>query len=296
MKLKTVKRFTRIFKSLQFNSNSAEGLEFLSLESVYDEEGKLLEEIKYREDGTMDERNLYRWENNQLVLHLIEMPDEGMREEYRYTRTDEGKLLKEQKFYGDDAGEATEYFYNADGQVEKVIQYDADGQKEQEEHFDYENKLLKKHRIFDGNEALLSVSEYVHENSRPVMRTDNDGEGTLLHNTSYHYDDKGNLIKTITTNPQGKVIESYSVSFDEKGNITEKAFREFHPRTFRYQYDEQNRCTEEEMYNAFGQLASKTVYEYNEAGELLSQINYNLDHHHSHHDSNKAHRFEYGFA
>lgn len=296
MKLKTVKRFTKIFKSLQFNSNADNGAEFLSLQSFFDEDGKLVEELKYFEDGTIDERNVYQWENKQLVSHIIEMPHEGMKEEYRYSRTPEGKLTKEQKFYGDDPGEATEYFYNADGQIERVIKYDADGEKEHEEQFEFENKLLKVHRIYDGSGSLISVSEFTNENGRPVIRKETDEEGNPVHETSYQYDDKGNLIKTVTKNTEGKVIESYAVTFDEKGNITEKAIRDFHPRTFRYSYDDRNRCIEEEMYNAFGQLSSKTVYEFDVAGELISEINYNLDHHHSHHDSNKHHRFEYGFA
>lgn len=296
MKLKTVKRFTKVFKSLQFNSNADNGAEFLSLQSFYDEDGNLLEELKYFEDGTVDEKNMYCWENKQLISQITEMPQEGMREEYRYTRNPEGKLIKEQKFYGDDSGEATEYFYNPDGQIEKVIKYDADGAKEHEEQFEFENKLLKFHRIYDSSGSLISVSEFTNEDGRPVLRKENDESGNPVHETAYQYDDQGNLIKTVTKNPEGKVIESYSVKFDEHGNIIEKTFRDFHPRSYRYRYDEHNRCVEEEMYNAFGQIASKKVYEYNETGDLLSEINYNLDHHHSHHDSNKAHRFEYGFA
>ncbi len=296
MKLKTVKRFTKIFKSLQFNSDAGNGTEFLSLQSFYNEDGNLVEELKYFEDGTIDERNVYQWENKQLISHVIEMPQEGMKEEYRYLRTPEGKLTKEQKFYGEDPGEATEYFYNADGQIEKIIKYDADGEKEHEEQFEYEDKLLKLHRIYSGSGSLLSSSEFTNEDGRPAIRKDFDEEKNLLQITDYEYDDKGNLVKTVTKNMAGKVIESYAVSFDERGNITEKAIRDFHPRTFRYSYDDQNRCIEEEMYNAFGQLSSKTVYEFDAAGKLLSEINYNLDHHHSHHDSNKAHRFEYGFA
>lgn len=296
MKLKTVKRFTKIFKSLQFNSSIDDGTEFLSLQSTYDEDGKPVEELKYFEDGTVDERNIFLWENKQLISHIIEMPQEGMREEYRYARTQDGKLTKEQKFYGDDPGEATEYFYNADGQMEKVIKYDADGEKEHEEQFEFENKLLKVHRIYDSSGSLISASEFTNENGRPAGRKETDETGNTVHETTYEYDDKGNLIKTVTKNTEGKVIESYVVSFDEKGNIIEKAIRDFHPRTFRYRYDDQNRCIEEEMYNAFGQLSSKTVYEFDAAGELISEINYNLDHHHSHHDSNKAHRFEYGYS
>lgn len=296
MKLKTVKRFTKIFKSLQFNSHVDNGVEFLSLQTFYNEEDKPVEELKYMQDGSMDERHIYRWENKHLISHTIEMQQEGMSEEYRFTRTQEGRLTSEQKFYGDDAGEATEYFYNTEGQMEKVVKYDADGIKEHEEQFEFENKLLKIHRILDGSENLLSESEYRNEDGRPVLRKERDSDGNELHQTVYEYDDKGNLIKTITSNPEGKVIESYSVTFDERGNITEKAFRDFYPRTFRYRYDEMNRCIEEEMYNAFGQLSSKTVYEFDDAGELAAEINYNLDHHHSHHDSNKAHRFEYGYA
>lgn len=227
MKLKTVKRFTKIFKSLQFNSSIDDGTEFLSLQSTYDEDGKPVEELKYFEDGTVDERNIFLWENKQLISHIIEMPQEGMREEYRYARTQDGKLTKEQKFYGDDPGEATEYFYNADGQMEKVIKYDADGEKEHEEQFEFENKLLKVHRIYDSSGSLISASEFTNENGRPAGRKETDETGNTVHETTYEYDDKGNLIKTVTKNTEGKVIESYVVSFDEKGNIIEKAIRDF---------------------------------------------------------------------
>jgi hypothetical protein len=296
MKFKTVKRFTRVFKSLQFKSEAENLAEYLSLQSTYDENGRLTEELKFREDGTIEERNVFRWVNNMLVSHLIEMPQEGMEEEYRYTRTENGKLLKEQKFYSGEPGEATEYFYNPDGLPEKIIKYDVDGVKEGEELFEYADKQLTVHRIYDAEGKLSVVNEYVNKDGRPVLRKEKDAEGNLMSETEYEYDDKGNLINSVTRNEEGEIVESISVKFDERGNVTEKKIRDYHPRVFCFQYDENNRCISEEMYNAFGQLSSKTVYEYDDAGELIAEINYNIDHSYSHHDYNKAHRYEYGFS
>ncbi|MCC6385334.1 MAG: hypothetical protein LC117_01795 [Bacteroidia bacterium] len=295
MKIKTTKRYTRIFKALAFNNPAESENEFLSLQSHFDEKGNLVEELKYVEDGSVEERNVYTLENEKLISHVIEMPSEGTFEDFRYLRDDQGRLVKEQKFYGDDPGEATDYFYDEQSSVVSLLKYDADGEREQEEKFEYDKKELRKHFIYDNKGELISGSVFEYKDGKLSRKNDFNSKNELIAVTQYDYDDKGNLLSSITRDMNEKIIESHLIEMDERGNIIKKTIRDFHPRIYQYEFDENNRCITEEMLNPFGQLSARIVFEYDEAGMLISEINYNLDPHHSHHDSNKAHRFEYTF-
>ncbi len=295
MKLKTVKRFTTVFKTLQFSQSDPDQTEFLSLVTTYDENEQPVETLKFLADGTVEERITYQWENNHLVIQRIEMPQEGMMEEMRYLRAPDGRLLKDQKFYGDQAGEYTSYAYHPDGNIASVISINVDGEKEREEKFEYQDGNLKFHHIYDGEGNLIVTEETGYENNQRKWKKEIDATGQIQRITTYTYDHKGNVIAIETTNDSGQLIESFHATFDERGNIIENTIRGFNSRTFRYQYDQNNRCISEELYNAAGQLASRTVFEYDTTGQVIREFNYNFDPLYSHADTNKMHRYEYGY-
>jgi hypothetical protein len=295
VKLKTVKRFTTVFKTLQFSQSDADQREFLSLITTYDEHEQPVEALKFLEDGTLDERITYQWENNHLIVQRIEMPQEGMMEEMRYQRTPDGRLLKEQKFYGDQAGEYTSYTYHPDGNIASLISINVDGEKEREEQFEYQDGKLKFHHVYDGEGNLIVTEEIGYENNQRKWKKETDASGQMSRMTTYTYDYKGNLIRMETTDAAGQLVESLDVTFDERGNMIENAIRSFNSRTFRYQYDDHHRCISEELYNAAGQLASRTVFEYDASGQVIREFNYNFDPLYSHADTNKVHRYEYGY-
>ena len=76
-----------------------------------------------------------------------------------------------------------------------------------------------------------------------------DGKGNLIHTTEDEYDDQGNLLRQLSN---GEIDNSSTI----RTNI----------------YDENNRLTETEIYDALNKsLSSKEIYIYNEKGQPIEQ-------------------------
>jgi len=99
----------------------------------------------------------------------------------------------------------------------------------------------------------------------------------------------------VERNAAGKLIESTTYAYDERGNIIERNIRDFHPRKMKFVYDDKNHCIEEEVYDQHGNLSAKNIYEYDEQGNMISELNYNMDINRMNRENNSGHRYEHEF-
>jgi hypothetical protein len=296
MQIRTIRRYTFEHKPLHFGEASESDFEYLSIHTAYDDQGRLVEETKYLADGKADEVNRFTYTpGGKLAEHVMEMVAEGMRDVFRYERDDAGRLVREQKYYGDDPGEATAYTYNDKGEIAERLKTDADGEFESREAFTYNDKGdMVTRTATDAEGKLIEKSVLDYDGSGNLAsRKDYDADGTLTATTEYTYNPKNAIESVIRRNAAGKLIESVRYAYDERDNIVEKAVRDFHPRTFRYTYNEKNECVEEMLYDQHGQLNSKSVFEFNENGDVVQEITYHMDV--NRHDLNKGHRYEYEY-
>ncbi len=296
MPLKSIRRYTFEHKPLHFGESSESNFEYLSIESQYDDKGNLLEEIKYTPDGKPEEINRFTYNTDgKLTSHEMEMAQEGMKDVIRYERNPAGHLLKEQKFYGEDPGEASAYTYNNDGAVTEVVKTDADGEFESRDVFMYDEKGNIREKLSKdekGNTIGKSIMEY-DDSGNLAHKKDLDGDGNLSHSTNYTYNEKNSIESVVQRTATEKLTESVRYRYDERGNIIEKAIRDFHPRTFKFTFNEKDECVEEMVYDQNGQLNTKSVFEYNKDGRVTQELTYHMDVNRN--DLNKGHRFEYEF-
>ncbi len=296
MKIKSIRRFTFNHKPLHFGEIAASNSEYLSIQSQFDENGNMTEEIKYFPDENPEEINRFSYNSdNKLTVHVMEMVADDMKDVIRFERDDKGRLIKEQKYYGDDPGEATAYLYNEKGDVNEILKTDADGEFESREIFEYNDKghIIRRSAV-DATGKTVEKSDMVYDEKENLLnRKDVDAAGNLLLQTDYSYNEKNALVSMQQRNAAGKLVESVMYVYDHRGNVIEKAIRDFHPRTFKYSFDEHSHCVEEIMYDQHGQLNSKSSYEYDENGNLVREINYNTDVNRQ--ELNKGHRYEYEF-
>src|SRR5215467_7013565 len=125
-KIKTIKKFSAHYKSFNFASPDLKSDdEFLDSEIHQDEKGNVIEEIKYADDGSVEERNTYKYDaNGKLLEHILYYEVDDVTEKRMLKRDAKGNLLEEQKFYGDDSGEKTEYIYDGKENVIERKYYD----------------------------------------------------------------------------------------------------------------------------------------------------------------------------
>src|ERR1019366_3567737 len=99
-KIKSIKKFSAHYKSFNFASpDLVSDNEFLETEILQDEYGNIIQEIKYADDGSVEERNTYKYNTGgKLLEHTLHYEVDDVTEKRILKRDDSGKLLEEQKF------------------------------------------------------------------------------------------------------------------------------------------------------------------------------------------------------
>jgi hypothetical protein len=283
---------------LKFGEANSHEKEYLSLQTIYDEKGNVVEEKKLNQDGETEEINTFSYnDESKLMEHVMHMLMDDVKEVLKNTRDEKGRLIKEQKFYGSEPGEATSYVYNDKGSIIEINQTDEEGIPVSKELVEYneKNDLVSRTKT-DSSGNILEKTEIIYdENGNVVAKVEYSGSDNFLNKTEYTYNEKNNIISAVQRNETGKLNESITYVYDESGNVIEKDISDFHPRKILFRFDEKNHCIEEEIYDQNGQLSSKDIFEYDEYGNMISELNYNMDINRMNRDHNAGHRYEYEY-
>ena len=297
-KIKNIKRFNRYFKTFNF-SNTQEIAEEEHLESNVElnENGDILLEEKYAGDGELEERNSYVYNSKgKLLEHSLLYAAEDATEKRVLTRDDEGKLLIETKYYGGDSGEHMEYTYNDKGEPIERRNFDEEGNFISKDVFGYDEKGgLSSQVSFDDKEKIISRTTFSSSDDRTIEQCEYEGNDKLVSRTVARYNESGKEISSVQTTPDGKLISGITSTFDEKGNILERQYKDFYSKTVRYQYDDQNRCIMQELFDGNGMLLRKNLYEYDADGNLSREQTYEMDTSRGGRDKHFETRYEYQF-
>jgi len=297
-KIKNIKRYNRYFKTFNF-SNTQEAGEEEHLESNIDldENGNTLQEEKYSADGELEERNTYRYNaSGKLLEHALLYAAEDATEKRILKRDDAGKLLVETKYYGDDSGEHTEYTYNEQGEPVERKNYDEEGNFLSRDVFTYDSKGgLSEQVSYNENEEVISRTTFRSLEDNAIEQCEYEGAGKLVSKTVAKFNEAGKEVSSVQTTPEGKLISGVTTTFDGHGNVLERQFKDFYAKTVRYQYDDQNRCTMQELFDGNGMLLRKNLYEYDTEGNLTSEQTYEMDTSRGGRDKHFETRYEYQY-
>ena len=296
MKIKSLKKYTTRFKQLAFGGEPDS--EVLSSHSIYDDNGKVIEETRIDEDGRSELHTFTYDQQGKLTRHHLEIEMDGVSETFEYTRDDKGRVIQEVKMYGDDEGEKLKYTFGTHDQPIAIERYDSDGELESIEKiiYDERDRLLEHHR-FDNESKLLekSVIEY-NEKDAPTGKQVFDSKNKLTGTTLMVYNEKNELVRITEKNSEGKVVSDIITEYDEKGNVTERKIKDFRSRTLRFKYDDRNNCIEEETYDVNGNLTMKSNYEFDDNNRLMHESGYYLDMNRGAQMGNSQSRYEYEFT
>lgn len=297
-KIKNIKKYNRYFKTFNF-SNTQEAGEEEHLESVIEmnENGDTVLEEKFTPDHELEERNTYVYNaNGKLMEHTLLYAAEDATEKRVLKRDDSGKLLVETKFYGDDSGEHTEYVYNEAGEPIERKNFDEEGTFISKDIFKYDAKGgLSEQITMDANEKVTSRTTFENTDDKTIQQCEYEGQDKLISKTVAKFNAEGKETSSVQTTPEGKLISGITTVFDEKGNVIERQYKDFYSKTVRYQYDDQNRCTMQELFDGNGMLLRKNIYEYDESGNLSHEQTYEMDTSRGGRDKHFETRYEYVF-
>lgn len=297
-KISKIRRYNRYFKSFNFsNTQEIGGEEHLESNIEMDEKGNTLLEEKYGSDGELEERNTYAYNTEgKLLEHNLLFAAEDATERRILKRDEAGKLLMETKFYGDDSGEHTEYVYNDRGEPVERRNFDEEGNFISKDVFRYDEKGgLTEQITSDESEVVSSRITFANKDDKTIEQCEYGGDGKLVSRTIAVFNEAGKEISSVQTTPEGKLISSVHTLYDENGNVLERQYKDFYSKTVKYQYDANNRCIVQELFDGNGILLRKNMYEYDEDGNLEREQTYEMDTSRGGRDKHFETRYEYEF-
>ena len=278
--IKKITAFTSHFGIFQTGPKD-DTREFLSSMEVYNENGDIIEDVKYFEDGDEDERALYEYDDQnrvtseQIAYALSESSD---RREIR--RDDNARTEEEIIFYGEEPGEKIITKFNEDKDPVEIITYNDEGGIEtrqlmtyarpnkvkKEEMYDADGELIKKvvNHYDDNGELIGQEMETTDEEQIPyqVVKIDKSDQEEVVST----YDNEGNLImkNTQKLNDQEKVEEQITETFTGGHQV----------RVQKMEYNDQGRLALRLVLDGRGNLLRKHEWVYNEEGFIVEEYEF----------------------
>jgi len=271
--------------------------EVLSVHSMFDASGNIVEEIRIDEEDQVEKHTFAYDGTGKLVRHELIIESDGVSESFEYARDEKGRITAETKFYGEDEGESVVYVYEAHDQPVMIERFDSDSELESIEKISYNDRnLLIEHKRFKPENELLETTNITYnEKDLPVEKVVMDNAGHVTSTTFLEYNDKGEPVRITEKNNQGKVISDVTSVYDDRGNVVERKVRDFHSRTLRFVFDERNNCIEETVYDENGNLTMKSNYEFDENNQLTTESGYFLDMNRGSQLANTQSHYEYEY-
>ncbi len=295
-KIQTIRRFHQEFKSFRYTDMTpVASSEYLEAVTEVDQNGNITIESKFDMDGELEERNTYTYDQlGKMTEHILYFAIDDVYEKRVLIRDDKGNALSETKYYGGEAGEKTEYEYATDGKIVGVRYYDEEGDFFQHEVLTYNEKRNPLERItYNKDDKKIQHITFLSDDQYKIIDEEYDAKGALLSRTEIQLNENGKESKSFQTNAQGKVIASVENIYDDRGNVIRRVHKDFHPKTVKFVYDEQDRLIEQELFDGNGTLLRKNLYDYDDDGNMMSEQTYEIDSSRGGKDKHYALRYEY---
>lgn len=160
--------------------------------------------------------------------------------------------------------------YNPDGSIDKRRMYKHD-----------ENGNLIEDISYNSNEEPIIKTVFIYDESGNLVEKNGYGyflsiDGTLAHQWTYKYDEKGNQIEVLNVFEKSR----WTYKYDEKGNVLEYNMHKANGSLGikeKSKYDKMGNKIENNVYSSDGSLRSKYSYKYDKRGNEIEESVYHSD-------------------
>ena len=203
-------KIIKVYK--HYNDGSKDTIEYR-----YNEKDLLIEQVTIDSYDEIEAKNIYEYENENLILEEVYEYDELISKQ-SFSYDEKGNIIEENKWTEDD------------GNLRRVNEYN-------------DNNELIKVLFYNRKEKLAAKTEYSYSESGKISKvTEEDQHGKNI--TTIQYDDKGNAVEQVETNPNGDVNNKAIRKFNENNDVVETGvFIDLHGTgpnqeyILRYEYD-----------------------------------------------------------
>jgi hypothetical protein len=260
-------------KSIKTVQTDIDGTSFTSEYLEYNNENELTLSIKYDAEGNVIEKNVNVFDNGKKVNEKNYTSEEELAEEHDFEYDDEEKLIKEKIKYAEGYEAVRKFIRDNDRRELRIEELDEDGKLEEHtvQKYDEKNRLIEKAAYdylgkletavslhYDDHGQVLVQEEYEKKMKKPVRIRE------------YTYTESGEIKTMLVKNRKGKVIDNYVLKYDNEGRLLEQ--RSVQSGAIAREYEDGLLKTEV-LTDAAGNIQTKTDYDYDEHGNIISESN-----------------------
>ena len=281
-KIKSVISYTYDFQ--QFGVlRSQDFKKYLDSKEFFDEQGNVIEQIKYTPDAKEEERTINHYdEKNRLTKQVREFIQNGTTESVEVNHNDALGITEEIRFYNGEAGEKVLVKRNEQGDVIEQVEYDEDGEQLSRETYSYlEQGLVSEECRYNESDVLVKkvLNTYNKEKKMVKQRLTFPEGDDQPYTLTIEYPEPLKQ-KGMATYDNGEIkFETLDV-FDTKGREVEAHFLDPESSDESWQlkraYNEQGKPLFREQYNGDDVLIFRNDYEY-ENGLLIAILFYRFN-------------------
>jgi antitoxin component YwqK of YwqJK toxin-antitoxin module len=225
-------------------SNDAPSDTYLSKIEIFNETGQLIEEASFYPDGSVENKNIFVYENELLIEQKNYIDNNELTEHRQIFRDENGKTIREEIIYLDESKTIKEY-KRQENFLEIFVSDSEDGDEFVEKYvMDNRNRILLK-EIFDVNgncterientfveDSLVEVLHFTPERGKTVEKMSYSGEnikervlftekGDLIQSVKFFYDQQNRLAEYVYSNGY-RLVNEYD---DQLNRRIEKHFQ-----------------------------------------------------------------------
>lgn len=188
------------------------------------EYGKLYEQYKYNQDGTVAEM---------ITNYSVSAAGGRIEHTYKYQYDSQKRLIERNDYEFMLFKKKYKYEYNNIDSVSRMTVYDDDGDLYEDWTFEYDSqrrliKTIEKDVLFGKDFGY--ISDYTYEPNKVYVVKHSIRDGSLFGNYIYEYDSKNNLLqKTYINGDTGKesIEQKYEFEYDSLGRIQRKSKKRY---------------------------------------------------------------------
>ena len=238
---------------IDLNSEQKEPIpNLLTKELFYDEFGNLIKEITYNPPGIVDQTIESKYDDQDRMIEEICFDgDHELLEKTLFEWDAEGKKTKEEKHYLDGSFDITNFIYNSDANLIERIQRDDEGEVESKEVFIYQDKYLIEHLKYGENEELENKKTFSFKEGKLSAEIHWDIIEQIETRKEYRFTTDGNVEKELYYNSKGDLVKKTEYLKYNNHNVVEFMEEDaYHKNTTKLAYNENNNIILQEQINA----------------------------------------------
>lgn len=234
--------------------------------------GTPVAEVQYDLHGNVEQQTDYQYSDKGfMVREVLRESDGEVVEERSFEPDDRQRTGREFRHYIDGSHDVITFYYDDAGRVVKKITADDEGEVERVEEFEFLDGKPLRETATDGEGNVLMEIGYTYNEAGlleevHVLNPEEGEEYQKVHD----YTPEGKRRSTLVYDNEGELIERYLFEVNEQGHpamvVEENRMKK---NTIRMEYDAQGHVVFQEEHDLNGELASRVERRYDPDGNLL---------------------------